>query len=31
MTAALWSQYVRRMRERQVTTLSELYAYLSSS
>ncbi|WP_152394372.1 exonuclease domain-containing protein [Paenibacillus guangzhouensis] len=31
MTASLWSQYVGKMRERHVTTLSELYAYLSSS
>ncbi|OPA81134.1 DNA polymerase III subunit epsilon [Paenibacillus selenitireducens] len=31
MTAELWAIYIRRMRERQVTTLGDLYAYLSSS
>lgn len=31
MTAQLWARYIQRMRERQVTTLGDLYAYLSSS
>lgn len=31
MTAQLWANYIHRMRERQVTTLGDLYAYMSSS